>query len=1265
MNPLKIKFLIPLILLLQSNQFLFTKDIKSDNRDITIPGIVVAKIKPGIHVIDITNYFSNSVQPISVLKIEKAFPHNENSLSLSRIVNIYFSSNTRPEEYAATLARQEIFEYVEPKYMSSVDGITPNDSLIESQFHLAQTNMFAAWEVERGSPDMIIAVVDNGTDYRHPDLIANIWTNQAESQGISGIDDDGNGYVDDIHGWDFGENDNDPTYGTSKAGLTVHGTHTAGIASAVTNNVTGIAGVGWNCTIMPIKVSTDDDAYHIPFGYEGIVYAADNGAHVINNSWGRGGFYSQYEQDIINYAVSKGCIIVAAAGNANQKTMHYPAGYIHVIAVAAVNRNDEKASYSNYSQFIDLSAPGGDHSIGEPGIFSTYPTEWGEYGELSGTSMASPIVTGIMGLLLNKFSTFRLHQLTRQVVLTADNIDDLNLEYQGLIGYGRANGLRALTEDVQEEELAKIDLFKIAVYDSIWGNGNFLFERNETIGVDVCYRNYAVSPGRNIVITLSTDDPDLLITKKRATIDYFPPDTILAIRKQLNFRIKLRAKPHLTKLFSSYSLDNGFGGSDTLVSIIGKSSVLLVDDDNGIRNVEDFYTNILDKLGISYLRWDRSQLGTPPPKTIIYFPMIIWFCEWAFPSLTPEDRIALQYYLNQNGSLFISGQDIGWDLADPTGIKNNQYSESAVQFYQEYLHTIYRVDHSGSQTVIGVPGTIGQGMQFNIYQPKIASNFQFPEWIEPTWDANLSFQYDNGKGAGVSYSGTNQVLNLGFGFEAVAAKQDEDLNHLSPVRLELMQRILNKLGPIRHQPIPDQNQGSDSLSFFVELSSLVDDLQSLYLFWKTEDVADYSRLNMYSKGNRIFQQTVKLDSYTGKVCYFFKLSTPYFQFSLPINPQNKPFSFHIGLDRSAPTFFHIPLKDVFIQKQCRTIKVYVEDNFAVDTNSVWLHYKTVNKADSMLMISIRDDWYQSSIPAIAPPGNSMNYYFSANDLATITNHSTSQLFSYKVGVEGFEYGIDYWIPDSDSWDLDDHEFHSGRYSISSFPGQTYKENINISLKSKFGLRRKDLKEAELLFWTKHELEEMKDFGFVEISLDNGRNWENIGEVITGVQENWIKKNYDLTSFYIETEITLSLRFRMQTDSDQAQPMAGWFIDDIAIQTKNSLSIFEKEKMNPLNKPHVEIYSNSPNPFNGLTKIYYHLSVSGEITLEIYNLRGQLVTKQLLGWQLAGLHNIFWDGKDQNGQYCGSGVYFGRLIVQNSGSNIVSLASKTIKMIYLE
>lgn len=1242
------------------NEIGLTREIQHNQRAKTVPGVVVAKVKQGISISALNGLSAGSSRRLAISAIEKIFPEKAKT-DLSRIYKIKFPESIRPEEFAAGIFDPDIFEYVEPKYISYIEQTTPDDPLASSQFHLAQINLLNGWDIQKGNGEIVIAIVDNGTDFRHPDLAPNIRINMAEATGIAGVDDDGNSFVDDFYGWDFGENDNDPSHGTDESKIAVHGTHTAGIASAVTNNSEGVAGVSWNCAILPVKVSTDDETYQIPYGYEGIVYAADNGAHIINNSWGRSGAYSQYEQDIIDYAVENGSIVIAAGGNTNRQTNFYPAGYVHVVAVAAVNEDDEKTSYSTFGEFIDVTAPGGDNGASRPGILSTYPVEWGSYGQLSGSSMASPIVAGLMGLLMNRFPEFDPLQLKRQLILTTDDIDALNPDFTGLLGSGRVNAYRALTEDVQEEMPAKIDFFKAAAYDSLTGNGNFLFERGEEIGLDVWYRNYAISPARNFEVTLTSDDDAIIITDGLADVSQIPPDMLYPIQKSLRFRIKSTAEPHLAELAFHYNFSNGIGGSDTISVIIGKRAVLFVDDDDGFRNVEEFYFTALNSLHIPYLVWNHSRLGTPPARTLTHFPMIIWACEWAFPSLNPTDRIAIQYYLNAGGNLFISGQDIGWDLADPDGAGNNQYSESSRDFYQNYLHSLYQDDNSQSSFVRGMPGTIGQGMEFDIYQPGIPVHFQFPEWIEPMPDAVSCFRYDSDKGAGVFFAEDHSVLNLGFGFEAVDATRDADPLMPSRTRTELMRRVVNTLGPVKHQPLSDSELSPDSLRFAVKLSPLVSDWTSLSLFWKTDTMADFEEITMGHTSDFNFSKTMKTPSYSGKISYYFKLVSPYFQQTLPLNGASEPFSFFIGTDRSGPTFHHTSLRDVFLQNTPRPVRVFVEDNIEVDTNSVWLHYHTPIETDSVQLKWSAENSFTGAMPPVIPIGDSVRYYFTASDAAKTPNRTESAVYSFHVGFEDFERGLEFWTADSNSWGLDNNESFSGSSCISTFPGRSYENNTNVSLKANGAIKRRELKDLILHFRTKYSLETAGDFGYTEVSLDSGNTWQTLGKAVTGEQKPWEQIFMDLNPFATDGDEILLLRFRLETDSTQSAPMSGWFIDDIRIETRVASKIVDENIDSVVPFHYIVLHPSAPNPFNAVTSIRFETSVPGEVNLEIFNVRGQVVFNRMMNLASAGRHQILWDGRDARGLNCGSGIYFARLIAKQSNR---TQTSNTIKLIYL-
>ena len=265
------------------------------------------------------------------------------------------------------------------------DSVTPTN-----QFGSQADEVWASGNV--GSTSVVVGIIDEGIDYTHPDLAANIWTNPGEV-AANGVDDDANGYIDDIHGWDFFNNDNSIFDGSGDD----HGTHVAGTIGGVGGNGQGVAGVAWNVTMISAKFLGPSGG-SLADAVEALDYLTNlktkYGVNLVatNNSWGGGGF-SQSLQDAINRAANAGILFIAAAGNDgsnNDSTARYPSNYNNVIAVAAIDSSGNLASFSNYGATdVDLGAPG-------VGIYSTLPG--GTYGSYSGTSMATPHVTGAAAL---------------------------------------------------------------------------------------------------------------------------------------------------------------------------------------------------------------------------------------------------------------------------------------------------------------------------------------------------------------------------------------------------------------------------------------------------------------------------------------------------------------------------------------------------------------------------------------------------------------------------------------------------------------------------------------------------------------------------------------------------------------------------------------------------------------------------------------------------------------------------------------------------
>jgi len=311
---------------------------------------------------------------------------------------------------------------IEPHYSLRAPDVTPNDPYFPSQWNLPKIEAPAAWDITTGSDRVIIAFVDSGVDLDHPELKDKIWTNPGEIPG-NGVDDDGNGFTDDVHGWDFvnwhGEPQDDYW----------HGTFVSSIAAAETNNGLGMAGVSWGAEIMPVK-AMDYQWYskdwHITGG---ITYAADNGAKIINLSWTlTGSDYPQALQTAVSYAHSKGALVVAAAGDSFDGSYKYPAALDHVVSVAATNRDDGHPDFSTHNDKVDIAAPGVD-------VLGVYRDT---YGRLSSTHSAAAHVSGLAALIWSVNPTLTNDEVEEIIKSMAVDLGD---DY---FGYGRIDASAAV-----------------------------------------------------------------------------------------------------------------------------------------------------------------------------------------------------------------------------------------------------------------------------------------------------------------------------------------------------------------------------------------------------------------------------------------------------------------------------------------------------------------------------------------------------------------------------------------------------------------------------------------------------------------------------------------------------------------------------------------------------------------------------------------------------------------------------------------------------
>ena len=385
-------------------------------------------------------------------QVSRPFTRNYAS-PLNSIYLINFGDYGKIDMLIAQLQMLSYIEYAEKEPVMKISNFPPNDYNAIVQGNLDRVNALDAWNTSlpypctgsNGNNQIVIAIVDCAVKYDHEDL--NHWINPNEI--VDGQDNDGNGLIDDIFGWDFADNDNNPMppLNTPYPNTWSHGTHCAGIAGAATDNGIGIASLAYDVQIMSLKC-TEDNYPTIPIGLVGLTntaqainYAIEKQANIVSMSFGSPAF-SQTFQTIIDDGYQNNIVFIAAAGNGNQTLISYPAAYNHVIAVAATDNNDVKAYFSNFGNGIDIAAPG-------VGIYSTVMTAGGNdgYANNSGTSMACPLVSSFVALLKSKYPLLTPDELETLIKNTAFDIDPNNPNYIGMLGAGRINASAAMCSE--------------------------------------------------------------------------------------------------------------------------------------------------------------------------------------------------------------------------------------------------------------------------------------------------------------------------------------------------------------------------------------------------------------------------------------------------------------------------------------------------------------------------------------------------------------------------------------------------------------------------------------------------------------------------------------------------------------------------------------------------------------------------------------------------------------------------------------------------
>ena len=566
----------------------------------------------------------------------------------------------------------------------------PDDSLYPNQWHLAKIGAPYAWDISHGDSSVLVAVLDDGCEWHHPDIEANLWINGPEDINgngvfdstpppggdLDGIDQDGNGYADDVIGYDVAGGDPNPApfiYTDD------HGTHCWGISNAVTDNGRGVAAPPWNCRSFGFRCG-GLGGINLYAAISAIYYCVPEGAFVISMSFGG---YSPFQPmaDACQYAWDSGCVLVGGAGNDGTSNPFYPAEYPSVVSVAASGPSDLKTSWSNYGDWIEITAPGA-------GILSTV-TEHG-YGSKDGTSMATPLVAGVVAWIKSAFPSMSNAEVCSTMYRACAPMSNDTLYAQGKLGAGRVSMANVV-----------LPLYYCDLKMTDWrfndgsGNNNGRPDPGETAALVLTYFNTAGwQNATGVSATLTCPNPEVEIVKGTAGFPNIPAGSSgncsndsFVVRvpssvppQELQFDVTVTSTPEAAWPDTNFTVQSG------------EPRVLIVDDDLG-EDYERWYTSACDSNGVLYSVFDVEAMGgSPCMDTLMKYPVVFWFTGMdSTTSLNPDDIEHLEQYLDAGNKLMLSGQNIAQQIQGD-------------DFMSNYLHCQFVDNSTGKPFLVGAPG---------------------------------------------------------------------------------------------------------------------------------------------------------------------------------------------------------------------------------------------------------------------------------------------------------------------------------------------------------------------------------------------------------------------------------------------------------------------------------------------------------------------------------------------------------------------------------
>ncbi|MCY4160095.1 MAG: S8 family serine peptidase [Bacteroidetes bacterium] len=582
----KKNFQILLVLALGFSQIVIAQDLRPEFKD----QIVVVQFAPEIAVENgktdhsginrlLFKYQVHTIEPVYPIldHIEPTPKIRKNLLALRRTFFIHYGVQENPLKISGDFVLAPGVVYAEPvlvnRMYGSISQEIPNDPLYqEQQSYLNLVQLPEAWDLAKSenvpgedTARVIIAIVDTGGDWDHEDLLENVWINEDEVPN-NGIDDDNNSYIDDIHGINLGnmdEMDNDPALPEEWPMEYAHGTTVAGAASAVTDNEIGISGAAWNASLMHINVLCLEE--ETDCSYRGLMYAAVNGADIINASWGAIAFdfQLQFITQSLDLITDLGSLVVAAVGNEGNNAdilRTYPDAHPRVLSVGSTQRDSYQLSkFSNYGKTVDVYAPG-------ERIITTFPDDL--YDEFDGTSLSAPLVSGIAALVKTRFPDLSADELREQIRLSATNIASENPSYEETLSGGMINAEASLTPSL-------VPAVRVQRWSWEDNDGNSQIDPGDEVTIKINLINYLADTQQlNVTITPLETYPYITLKDSEQSVGILSTGDSTTV--EFKILISPSTPPNRSVYFSLHIQDGSFTDESDVLSLRTHTRVDLI-----------------------------------------------------------------------------------------------------------------------------------------------------------------------------------------------------------------------------------------------------------------------------------------------------------------------------------------------------------------------------------------------------------------------------------------------------------------------------------------------------------------------------------------------------------------------------------------------------------------------------------------------------------------------------------------------------------------